>query len=81
MAIKNKRDLQRPLIELDLTGPKGNVFHLLAVASDLSRQFGLPENLIKDQMKSGSYENAIKTFDAYFGDYVILLVDDKNALA
>lgn len=38
MAIKSKEELKYRPIEIDLSGPEGNVFHLMAYANRLSRQ-------------------------------------------
>ena len=57
---------------MDLTGPEGNVFMLIGTAMNLARQFGIDDEMIKEQMMSGDYENAVQTFDKHFGDYVTL---------
>ena len=57
---------------MDLTGPEGNVFVLIGTAMNLARQFGIDDEMIKEQMMSGDYENAVQTFDKHFGDYVTL---------
>jgi hypothetical protein len=57
---------------IDLTGPNGNAYYLLAQAQRLSRQLSLNSAVILDQMRSGDYENLVQVFDHYFGDYVIL---------
>ena len=59
-------------IVIDLTGPQGNAFFLLANASKLAKQLGLNPFLILEEMKSGDYEHLITVFDKYFGDYVTL---------
>lgn len=62
-------------IEIDLAGPQGNAFNLLAVASRLSRQLrhsSEKEQAIQLEMTSGNYNNLIEVFDKHFGDYVIL---------
>jgi hypothetical protein len=60
-----------PII-IDLTGPDGNAFALLAYAKRFSRDLDKPYEEIQAQMKSGDYENLIKVFDEAFGDFVIL---------
>jgi len=65
---KSKKDK----LEIDLTGPEGNAFHLIGVANRLSKQLGLDSNKIREEMMSGDYENLVKVFDSYFGDFVIL---------
>lgn len=57
---------------IDLTGPDGNAFVLLATAKRLANKMGLDWDEICTEMKSGGYENLINTFDKVFGDYVIL---------
>tara|TARA_B100001057_G_scaffold460065_1_gene510800 strand:- start:127 stop:342 length:216 start_codon:yes stop_codon:yes gene_type:complete len=59
-------------IVIDLTGPQGNAFFLLANATKLAKQLGLNPFKILDEMKEGDYEHLINTFDKYFGEYVVL---------
>ena len=59
-------------IIIDLTGPEGNAFSLMARASDFAKQLGFDAEEITEEMKSGDYENLISVFDKYFGDYVVL---------
>lgn len=67
-----KKKIKKSQIEMDLTGPEGNVFVLIGTAMNLARQFGIDDEMIKEQMMSGDYENAVQTFDKHFGDYVTL---------
>ena len=66
-----KKQLQRERV-VDLTGPQGNAFYLLGLEGTLSKQLGLNADKITNEMKSSDYEALLKTFDKYFGDYVIL---------
>ena len=59
-------------IVIDLTGPQGNAFFLLANATTLAKQLGFNTFKIFEEMKEGDYKHRIKTFDKYFGEYVIL---------
>ena len=59
-------------MEIDLTGPDGNAFVLMGIAKNLARQLGLDGDLITQEMRLGDYEDLLKTFDSYFGDFVIL---------
>ncbi len=68
--IRDKQPQQEIII--DLTGPDGNAFALLAYAKRFAQQFDLDFNKIKDEMTSGDYENLIQVFDDYFGEIVIL---------
>jgi len=67
-----KEKTKKSQIELDLTGPQGNAYVLIGTAMNLARQFGYDDELIKEQMMSGDYENVVQTFDKYFGEHVIL---------
>jgi hypothetical protein len=59
-------------IEIDLTGPQGNVFFLIGTARNLAKQLGLDSNKIQNEMMSRDYENAVTIFDKYFGSFVTL---------
>jgi hypothetical protein len=59
-------------IVIDLTGPDGNAFALLAYAKRFAQQLNLDFSKIQDEMTSGDYENLVQVFDDYFGDFVIL---------
>ena len=67
------RDKQQPKeIVIDLTGPDGNAYALLAYAKRFAQQLNLDFSKIQDEMTSGDYENLVQVFDDYFGDFVIL---------
>jgi hypothetical protein len=70
MVIRKKED-SGPIV-IDLTGPEGNAFCLMGYANKFARQLGLDGSAITKEMRSGDYENLLKVFDSYFGDYVIL---------
>ena len=59
-------------IEIDLTGPQGNVFFLIGTAGKLAKQLGLDSAEIQKQMMSSDYENAVNVFDKNFGSFVTL---------
>lgn len=59
-------------IVIDLTGPDGNAFALLAYARRFCDQLGLDYEQVSEEMKSGDYDNLVWVFDQYFGNYVIL---------
>ena len=59
-------------IKIDLNSPQGNAFNLLVVARKLSKQMGLYTTEIYREMTISDYENLIKTFEKYFGNYVTL---------
>lgn len=75
MAIKSAKELESRGIEIDLTGPGGNVFYLIGKAMSLGKSLRMTRaevNGIKDEMMSGDYEHAINTFDKNFGHFVTL---------
>lgn len=73
MTIRKKIKWQGKIeIDLTLAGPNGNALYLLARAGSLADQLGLDPEGICQEMKSGDYENLLKVFDKYFGDYVTL---------
>ena len=63
---------------IDCSGPDGNAFQLLKVASDLGKQMGWDQKQITKvltEMKSSDYEHLILTFDKHFGWHVTLEFD------
>lgn len=71
MAIKSKKTKTGP-VEIDLTGPDGNAFALIGTAGRLAKQLDLNGSKIQSEMMAGDYENLLKVFDKYFGEYVTL---------
>ncbi len=67
---KDERSLEKTVI--DLTGPLGNAFNLLAMAHYLAEKLNLDSDEIRNEMKETNYENLICVFDSYFGEYVDL---------
>ena len=70
--IREKQALNGPIV-IDLTGPDGNAFALMAYAKMLAKQLDFEDvdGLLKDMM-SGDYEHLLQVFDEHFGDFVIL---------
>ena len=69
--IREKQPHTGPVI-IDLTGPEGNAFALMAYADRFAKQLDLDSVTIKAEMMNGDYENLIKVFDEWFGHFVIL---------
>jgi hypothetical protein len=66
---------QQKEVVIDLTGPNGNAFALMAYAKQFARQLKMSSaeaERIVYQMQSGDYENLINVFDKHFGEFVIL---------
>lgn len=57
---------------IDLDGPEGNAFNLLGVARGLSKRLHLDNKKIETEMIQSDYVHLVKTFDRYFGNYVVL---------
>tara|TARA_B100000282_G_C31353482_1_gene318886 strand:+ start:264 stop:497 length:234 start_codon:yes stop_codon:yes gene_type:complete len=75
MAIKKRSQMSPRPIEIDLTGPEGNAFHLLALAEKLGRKLGYDKSKrerIYMEMTLTDYEGLIYTFDREFGLLVTL---------
>jgi|TARA_B110000908_G_scaffold73657_1_gene88747 hypothetical protein len=67
--IREKQQKSGPII-VDLTGPDGNAFSLMALANKLAKQLGFKSPV--DEMMQGDYEHLLEVFDKNFGDFVIL---------
>lgn len=71
--IKTLKEMPRAeKFEINLTGPQGNAYYLLAIAHDLSDRFDLDYSVVKREMMAGDYENLLQVFDNYFGEIVNL---------
>ena len=60
---------------IDLQGPQGNAFALMAYAEDFLRQMGRRHefNAMRSEMMSGDYNKLIGIFEKNFGEYVTLV--------
>jgi len=70
MTIRTKQPKDE--IVIDITGPAGNAFSLMAQAKRFAIQLDLNENAIIKDMMSGDYEHLLKVFDNHFGHFVTL---------
>jgi len=59
-------------IVIDLTGPDGNAYSLLARAKSYAQQLDLNDTAIIKDMMSKDYEHLVQVFDNHFGHFVIL---------
>jgi len=62
-------------IEIDLSGPDGNAFALMAYAQKIGKALGYSQSRIDaiiTVMKLTTYEGLLHTFDDEFGDYVVM---------
>ena len=60
---------------IDLQGPDGNAFFLMAQADSWLRQMKRRDEFsaMRTEMMSGDYENLVRIFEDNFGDYVDLI--------
>ena len=73
--IKCRTEMAPRPIEIDLSGPAGNAFVLMKYADELGRSLGWSKehrDAIHNILKLTNYENLLKTFDEFFGNYVTL---------
>lgn len=71
--IRSKQEKTGPII-IDLTGPDGNAFALMAYARQFATQLGWKDrgSALIENMMDGDYENLLQVFDNAFGEFVIL---------
>jgi len=73
--IKSKEEKEHRGIEIDLTGPEGNAYCLLAYADRFCTQLGYDDfkrECILREMRLTDYEGLLHTFDREFGSFVTL---------
>lgn len=58
---------------VDLSGPDGNAYCLLALASRMGKALGRDTADIHKRMTSGDYENLLAVFQKEFGEHITLL--------
>jgi len=76
--IRDRKEMPRRPIEIDLNGPDGNAFVLLSLAAKLGKQIGMGYDeieRIQDEMRLSTYDLLLLTFDKYFGELVVLYRD------
>jgi hypothetical protein len=71
--IRNKQEKTGAII-IDLTGPDGNAFVLMAYAKRFATQLGWKDRgaALINEMMNGDYEHLLQVFDNAFGEFVIL---------
>ena len=73
--ILEKHEREPRQIIIDLAGPEGNAFCLIAYAVRFGKNLAWSREQIesvKNDMTSGDYNHLITVFDHHFGDFVIL---------
>lgn len=73
MAIKSINEMPKSgKLEIDLTGPDGNAFAVMAYARMIAKQLKIDHKPIIDDMMSGDYEHLLDVMEKHFGDYIIM---------
>ena len=75
--IRWRNDVRKSVINLD--GPDGNAFQLMNHAT-VCKDIVMFLMSYPQQYESGDYTNLVKTFDKYFGEYVILETRNEELL-
>ena len=70
MTIKSINEKPHSEIEIDLTGPDGNAYALMAYARSWSKQLGYNAERILEDMQSSDYDHLIAVMEKNFGDIV-----------
>lgn len=73
--IRKKSERSNKPIIIDLTGPEGNAYSLLAYAKSFAKHLSYSISdieLMMSDMMSSDYEHLLEVFDSHFGDFVIL---------
>ena len=71
--IRKKQKHTGPIV-IDLTGPDGNAYALMAYAKRFATQLGWKDKgaALINEMMEDDYEHLLEVFDNAFGDFVIL---------
>ena len=73
MTIRSGLEFQHDRVKIDLSGPDGNVFVLIRTGMDWGqRHKGWSKEEaeeFRDEMMSGTYDDAVEAFDREFGEY------------
>jgi hypothetical protein len=71
--IKNLEDRKYPdKLEIDLTGPDGNAYALMGIATNLGKQLSKDHKAIIQEMMQGDYEELLGVMEKHFGDHIIM---------
>lgn len=73
--MRRKKETNKGPIVIDLTGPEGNAFSLMAITNKLLRQLKYSKediDKVMDEMKMADYENLLDVMEHHVGEHVIL---------
>ena len=75
-----RRPMAGKVTIIDLDGPEGNAYALMAFAQSFAKGLDMPVDTILDQMKAGDYTHLIKVFDEWFGRHITLVTEQEDLL-
>jgi hypothetical protein len=70
MTMRDSSELGSERPQIDLTGPQGNAFALMAHAEKWAKQLGMDPDPILEDMQSDDYDHLLEVLEEHFGDYV-----------
>jgi hypothetical protein len=80
MFKKKTKEVRTP-IHIDIDGPDGNAYALLAYAESLSKQLGKNTDDIINRMMMDDYTNLLEVFNHEFGHIVVLETDNEELIS
>lgn len=72
MTIRSRSEMARK-IQVDLKGPEGNAFDLMAIAENIGKSLKVPKeqrDAIQKDMMSSNYDHLVATLEKHYGDYI-----------
>ncbi|MBO06139.1 uncharacterized protein METZ01_LOCUS421848 [marine metagenome] len=69
------------MFKIDLKGPDGNAYALMAYAKSFGKQIGMSKEIVDkiiDKMTSSDYNNLLLVFEDYFGNVCELINKPKE---
>lgn len=77
MALKRQSEELTYAPRIDLSGPDGNAYCLLAYASRWGKELGKDTAKIHKEMTSGDYHNLVRVFVREFEDIADIIIPDE----
>lgn len=70
MTIINRTDVVYRKKQIDLSGPEGNAFVLLATCKTIAKQLNMDWKSIQESATSGDYDHLVQVLDEHFGNHI-----------
>ena len=64
----------RPRPIIDLGGPEGNAFALIAIGRKYARQLGMDSEQVTKDLSNIPYDDLVRKFERLFGEYVDIVL-------